>query len=70
MIGALALLITAVAGATGMMLGAPKGLMIAIALGGLLAWDLADMNRRQRFAAGDSLCHAADATAVVRRLWR
>ncbi len=48
---ALGLVLTAAAAAAGLLLGAPSGWMIVGALGGLLAWDLTDLDRRLRFAA-------------------
>ena len=51
MIWLLGLVITAIAAAAGLMLGAPSGWMIFVALAGLLAWDLNGLNRRLSLAA-------------------
>jgi hypothetical protein len=64
MIWALALVISAVAAAAGLMLEMPSGLritLIAAVLGGLLAWDLTGLNRRLRLAA------ASDDLSTIRR---
>ena len=58
---ALGLVVTAAAAAAGLILGAPSGWMIAGALGGLLAWDLADLDRRLGLA--DSI----DDLSTIRR---
>ncbi len=59
MIAAVGLVVMAAAAAVGLILGAPSSLriiLIAGALGGLLIWDLTDLNRRLRLAAaGDDL---------------
>lgn len=64
MIAAVALVALAAAAAAGLMLEAPAGLkilLIAGALGGLLAWDLAGLNRRLKLAA------ASDDLSAIRR---
>jgi len=64
MIAAIGLVITAAAAAVGLVFGAPSGLriiLIAAALGGLLAWDLTGLNRRLRLAA------ASDDLSTIRR---
>jgi|GEM_PF-543595 len=47
---ALGLVVSAAAAAAGLLLGAPSGWMIVGALGGLLAWDLTDLDQRLRLA--------------------
>jgi len=64
MIWALGLVISAMAAAAGLMLGVPSSLritLIAVALGGLLAWDLTGLRRRLRLAA------AGDDLSIIRR---
>jgi len=58
----LGLVITAAAAAAGFLLGAPSGWMIVGALGGLLAWDLTDLDRRLGFAGS-----ADDLSTIKRR---
>jgi len=47
---ALGLVVVAAAAAAGLLLGAPSGWMVVGASGGLLAWDLTDLDRRLRLA--------------------
>jgi len=64
MIAALGLVITAAAAAVGLILEAPGGLsiiLVAVAVGGLLAWDLTDFSRRLRLAA------TSDDLSAIRR---
>jgi len=64
MIAAAGLLVTAAAAAAVLMLEAPAGvriILIAGALGGLVAWDLAGLSRRLRLAA------ASDDVSAIRR---
>ncbi|MBN1137439.1 MAG: hypothetical protein JXM73_12695 [Anaerolineae bacterium] len=64
MITAVVMIVTTAAAATGLMWGAPSGLrivLVASALGGLLAWDLADLNQRLRLAA------ASDDVSAIKR---
>ncbi len=56
MIWLLGLVITAIAATAGLMLGAPSGWMVVVALAGLLAWDLNSLHRRLSLAApGDGV---------------
>ena len=57
----LGLVIAAAAAAAGFLLGAPSGWMIAGALGGLLAWDLTDLDRRL------GLADTADDLSTIKR---